>query len=71
MPGKVSSGPKRLTLDLPVQMHRTLKIGAAEHDVTMVDLVRCLLADVLADPKRFDQVAVKARQGRATNDPAA
>ena len=64
MPGQDSPSPQRLTVDLPVEMHRTLKASAALQGVTMVELIRFLLADVLADPKRFDQIAAKARNVR-------
>ncbi len=66
MPGQESSSPQRLTVDLPTEMHRTLKANAAMQGVTMVELIRVLLADVLADPKRFDQIAAKAHQARGS-----
>ena len=65
MPDQGSHEPKRLTLDLTPEMHRGLKVGAAEAGVTMVDLIRHLLADVLEDPRRFRQAAAKARQAKA------
>src|SRR4051812_31888672 len=64
MPDPESPSAQRLTVDLPITMHRTLKASAAMQGVTMVELIRLLLADVLADPKRFDQTAAKARQVR-------
>jgi len=64
MPGPESPTIKRLTIDLTSDLHRSLKTGAAAHDVQMVDLVRYLVSDLLADPKRFRQVADKARHTR-------
>jgi hypothetical protein len=64
MPRRESPTIKRLTIDLTPELHRSLKVGAAAHDVQMVDLVRYLVSELLADPKRFRQVADKARDTR-------
>ena len=41
---------KRLTLDIPADLHRALKIRAAELDVPMVELLRVLIEQALEDP---------------------
>lgn len=41
---------KRLTLDIPAEIHRALKIRAAELDVPMVELLRALIEQALEDP---------------------
>ena len=64
MPEPGSPTIKRLTIDLTPDVHRSLKVSAAEHDVQMVDLVRYLVSDLLADPKRFRRVADRARDAR-------
>lgn len=66
MPRQGPQGLKRLTLDLSPEMHRGLKVRAAEAGVTMVDLIRHLLADVLDDPRRFSQAAARAQQAKDT-----
>jgi hypothetical protein len=44
---------KRLTIDLPPDVHRTLKVRCAGLGVTMVELVRVVIDDALArdDPR--------------------
>lgn len=44
-----SSGSARLTLDIPRDVHRRLRIRAAETETTMTDIVLGLLATVLTD----------------------
>jgi hypothetical protein len=46
------TGPsgKRLTLDIPADLHRALKVRAAELDVPMVEVVRALIQRALEDP---------------------
>lgn len=56
---------KRLTVDLPADLHRSFKVGAAAHDVQMVDLVRYLVSDLVADQKRLGQVAKKVRSAKS------
>lgn len=41
---------KRLTLDIPADLHRALKVRAAELDVPMVEVVRALIQRALEDP---------------------
>ena len=41
---------KRLTLDIPADLHRALKVRAAELDVPMVEMVRALIQRALEDP---------------------
>jgi hypothetical protein len=41
---------KRLTLDIPADLHRALKIRAAALDVLMVELLRVLIEQALEDP---------------------
>lgn len=57
--------PGRLTVDLPDDVHRSFKANAALQGVTMVELVRYLLDEVLADAKRFEHTATKAREARS------
>lgn len=40
-----ASETKRLTVDVPRDLHRILKIRAAEQDMTMAGLVRSLLVE--------------------------
>lgn len=40
---------KRLTLDLPAELHRALKVRSAELDVPMVELLRTLIERYLED----------------------
>ncbi|MGH8727355.1 MAG: hypothetical protein ACREV9_04175 [Burkholderiales bacterium] len=40
-PGKM----KRLTLDLPEELHRVIKINAAQEGMTMAEKLRALLTD--------------------------
>lgn len=48
---------KRLTLDLPVDLHRSLKVRSAELDVSMADLLRELVADALSDEASLSELA--------------
>lgn len=54
-----STSVKRLTLDLPVDVHRALKVRAAELDVPMAELLRVLIAEALADPSTLADVAAR------------
>lgn len=40
---------RRLTIDLPEEVHRAIKIFCAQHDVQMGFLVRCVIEKSLAD----------------------
>jgi len=53
---------KRLTLDLPTDVHRTLKIRSVELDVPMAELLRELIVDALADPAALSILAERRRQ---------
>ncbi len=44
-----SSGSARLTVDIPRDIHRRLRIRAAETETTMTALVVALLASMLPD----------------------
>lgn len=59
------SGPrvKRLTLDLPGDLHHTLKVRAAELDVPMAELLRQLVADALKQPATLRDIAARLRPG--------
>jgi hypothetical protein len=48
---------KRLTLDLSVDLHRALKVRAAELDVPMVELLRALIQLALEDPGALNELA--------------
>ncbi len=53
---------KRLTLDLPTDVHRTLKIRSAELDVPMAELLRGLIVETLADSSALSELAERCRQ---------
>ncbi|MGH8720283.1 MAG: hypothetical protein ACREV0_15290 [Burkholderiales bacterium] len=54
-PGKM----KRLTLDLPEELHRVIKINAAQEGMTMAEKLRALLTDYYGlNTKKMDE-AVK------------
>jgi predicted DNA binding CopG/RHH family protein len=54
-PGKM----KRLTLDLPEELHRVIKINAAQEGMTMAEKLRALLTDYYGlNAKKMDE-AVK------------
>lgn len=57
-----SQGAKRLTLDLATDLHRTLKVRSAELDVPMVELLRQLIVEALADPSTLSELAERCRQ---------
>lgn len=48
---------KRLTLDLPAETHRALKVRSAELDVAMAELLRELIADALRKPSTLRVIA--------------
>lgn len=48
---------KRLTLDLPADLHRALKIRSAELEVPMVELLRRLIERSLREPAGLVEVA--------------
>ena len=54
---------KRLTLDLPNEVHRALKIRSAELDVPMAELLRELIAGALAEPSMLTELADRYRHG--------
>lgn len=56
---------KRLTLDLPTDVHRTLKMRSVELDIPMAELLRELIDDVLADPSSLAQLAERRRRSEA------
>lgn len=65
MPAPQAAPTKRLTIDLPRDVHRKFKSEAAENEVTMVDLVRWFVDDLLADPSRLERIAQKAQVAAA------
>ncbi len=54
---------KRLTLDLPNDVHRALKVRSVELDVPMAELLRELIAGALAEPSVLAELADRCRQG--------
>lgn len=42
---KAASSIKRLTLDIPADLHRAIKLNALEEGVTMVEKLRSLLLE--------------------------
>lgn len=55
---------KRLTLDLAPELHRALKVRAAELEVPMVDLLRGFLAEALENPAMLQALADRMRATR-------
>jgi len=45
---------KRLTLDLPEELHRVIKINAAQEGMTMAEKLRALLSDYYGLQKKED-----------------
>lgn len=56
---------KRLTLDLRDDVHKHLKITAAELEVPMSDLLRELVADALDRPTVLEQTVARIRSRTA------
>lgn len=56
---------KRLTLDLRDDVHKHLKIAAAELEVPMADLLRELVADALDRPTVLEQTVSRIRSRTA------
>lgn len=54
---------KRLTLDMPAEMHRTLKIRAVELEVPMAELLRGLIVDALDHPQTLRRVVSRVQRG--------
>lgn len=52
---------KRLTLDLPNDVHRALKVRSVELDVPMAELLRELIAGALAEPSVLAELAERRR----------
>lgn len=52
---------KRLTLDLPSDVHRALKVRSVELDVPMAELLRELIAGALAEPSVLAELAERRR----------
>jgi hypothetical protein len=52
---------KRLTLDLTPDLHRALKVRAAELDIPMVELLRELIDAALKDASVLEGVAARLR----------
>jgi hypothetical protein len=50
---------KRLTLDLPVDVHRALKVRSVELDVPMAELLRELIGDALRKPATLKAIAAR------------
>jgi hypothetical protein len=49
---------KRLTLDLPEELHRVIKINAAQEGMTMAEKLRALLTDYYGlNAKKTDEAA--------------
>jgi hypothetical protein len=48
---------KRLTLDLPADVHKALKVCSAELEVPMVELLRRLIEQALKDPSTLRRLA--------------
>lgn len=63
-----SGRSKRLTLDLTPELHRALKVRAAELEVPMVDLLRGFLADALDDPETLTALAARMRESKHASE---
>lgn len=48
--------PRRITLDLTAEDHQALKLAAVQHDMTMADLLRSLVALWRDDPALAQRV---------------
>jgi hypothetical protein len=58
---------KRLTLDLRDEVHKHLKVAAAQLEVPMAELLRELVADAISRPTVLDDTAARIRdRGKAT-----
>jgi predicted DNA binding CopG/RHH family protein len=53
---------KRLTLDLSPELHRALKVRAAELDVPMSELLRALIEQALNEPLTLSRLADDLRR---------
>ncbi|MDQ3570030.1 MAG: hypothetical protein M3396_05270 [Actinomycetota bacterium] len=53
---------KRLTLDMPAELHRTLKLRAVELEVPMAELLRELILDALDHPQTLRRVVSRVRR---------
>jgi hypothetical protein len=60
-PTPASQRVKRLTLDLPSEVHRALKVRSAELDVPMAELLRELIHGALAEPSVLIELADRCR----------
>lgn len=58
---------KRLTLDLQDDMHKRLKVAAAQLEVPMADLLRELVADALERPTVLDDTVARIRDRATTS----
>lgn len=58
---------KRLTLDLQDDIHKNLKITAAQLEVPMAELLRELVTDALDSPTVLDSTAARIRDRAAAN----
>lgn len=54
---------KRLTVDLPAELHRALKVRSAELDVPMAELLRELIDEALRKPSKLRELADRLRSG--------
>jgi predicted HicB family RNase H-like nuclease len=53
---------KRLTIDLAPELHRALKVRAAELDVPMSELLRALIEQALNEPSTLSKLADDLRR---------
>lgn len=53
---------KRLTLDLPGDVHRAFKVRSAELDIPMAELLRELIIGALAEPTVLVELADRSRR---------
>jgi len=58
---------KRLTLDLQDDVHKSLKVAAAQLEVPMAELLRELVADALDRPTVLGSTAARIRHRAAAN----
>lgn len=55
-------GTKRITVDLPIQEHRQLKITTLDHDVDGIRIVRALLLQMHEDQDLLQKVLSRAER---------
>ena len=61
---QVDGRAKRLTLDLPEELHRALKVRSAQLGAPMAELLRALIDESLRDRTRLERLATRLRKSQ-------